>query len=69
MADARWLMIERMLKRKRREGAVRKIQEKAARGSCVWSRIGRSKRATAPLRILTSEKELGNDFKVITSQS
>ena len=62
-------MIERMLERKIKEGAARKIQKKAARGSCVWSRIGRSKRATAPIRILTPEKELGNDFNVITSES
>ena len=62
MADARWLMIERMAERgrRRKEGEVRKMQSKTAslvtaeqetaRGSCVWSRIGSSERATAQFR-------------------
>jgi hypothetical protein len=59
-------MIERMAERERRrkEGEVRKMQSKSAslviveqetaRGSCVWSRIGSSERATAQIRNFNS---------------
>lgn len=62
MADVRSLMIERMAEsgRRRKESEVRKMQSKTAslviaeqetaRGSCVWSRIGSSERATAQIR-------------------
>jgi hypothetical protein len=64
MADARWSMIERMVERgRRREGEVRKMQsetaslviaeQETARGSCVWSRIGSSERASAQIRNFT----------------